>query len=167
MKLGIKNQKLGIKGFVLCLTISYILYPTSSLAGSLNKSLDTSASGMKAESERIKILTENIANSDTTGLNPDEDPYQRKTIFFQQVYDKNSGANVVKLRKIGVDNSEFKLVYQPSHPAADAEGYVKYPNVDKSLESMDLREAQRNYEANISAIEITRGMMDRSLDLMR
>lgn len=165
MKIIIKNTK--HKKFFLLVAVSCLLLPTSSNAGAFNQALETSASGMKAQSARIKVITENIANSDTTGLSPDQDPYRRKTVFFEQQPDKKTGANVVKIKKIGVDNSEFKTVYQPNHPAANADGYVKYPNVDKMLEAMDLREAQRNYEANVSAITITKGMMDRSLDLMR
>ncbi|HCR85238.1 MAG TPA: flagellar basal body rod protein FlgC [Alphaproteobacteria bacterium] len=177
MKSEISNQELKIRQLkscflfpVLCflLAISCFLFSASSLAGgSLKQALAVSASGMKAESERIKVITENIANSDTTGLSPTQEPYRRKTVFFNQIIDKKTGTKLVNVKRIGVDNSDFKIVYQPNHPAADEAGYVKYPNVDRMMESMDMREAQRNYEANITAIEITKGMMDRSLDLMR
>ncbi len=137
------------------------------LAGGLNSALETSASAMQAQSARIKVVTENIANSDTVGVNPEEEPYRRKTIFFEEKHDPKTGANLVKVKKIARDNSDFKLLYQPNHPAANADGYIKTPNVERSLESMDLREAQRSYEANVAAIENTKQMMDRTLDLMR
>lgn len=151
--------------YLLIIFISF--FSVNSFAGGLDSAIETSASGMRVQSERIKIVTENIANSDTTGINPNEDPYRRKTIFFEESKDDDANANLVKVKKIDKDNSEFKLVYQPNHPAANEEGYVKLPNVDKSLESMDLRDAQRSYEANISAIETTKQIMERTLDLMR
>jgi flagellar basal-body rod protein FlgC len=142
-------------------------FANNSFSGSLDSAMQTSASAMNAQSERIKVVTENIANTDTTGINPFEEPYRRKTIYFSQEKDKKTGAKLVQVKKIDRDKSDFKLVYQPEHPAANDEGYVRYPNVDRNLESMNLREAQRSYEANISAIEITKQMMDRSLDLMK
>ena len=139
----------------------------NSFAGSLDSALETSASAMKAQSARIKVVTENIANEDTIGTDPNQEPYRRKTIYFEQVKNPRTGANLVKVKRIGTDNSGFKLVYLPNHPAANADGYVRIPNVDKSLEAMDLRDAQRSYEANISAIETTKQIQERTLDLMR
>ncbi len=139
----------------------------SEAAGGLKKALTSSASAMKAQSERIRVITENIANSDTTGLTETEEPYRRKTVYFENVKDDETGANVVKVKKIARDDSEFKLIYRPDHPAANADGYVRFPNVDRNLENIDIREAQRSYEANVTAIEVTKQMMERSLDLMR
>ncbi len=147
--------------------LSLIFLPASSYAGGFDSAINTASSGMRAQSERIKLVTENIANADTTGINPNEEPYRRKTIFFEEVKDSKSNSNLVQVRKKGTDDSDFKMVYQPEHPAANEEGYVKYPNVDRTLETMDLRDAQRSYEANISVIENTKQMMDRTLDLMR
>lgn len=144
-----------------------LLAPQNSYSRGLEGALDVSASGMRAQSERIKVVTENIANSDTTGTDPNDEPYRRKTIFFEEQKEAKSGSSLVAVKKKGTDNSDFKLIYQPSHPAANEEGYVKYPNVDKNLESIDLRDAQRSYEANVSAIENTKQMMERTLDLMR
>lgn len=144
-----------------------IFFGINASAGSLKNSMNISAYGLKAQSKRMEIVAENIANSDTIGLSPDEDPYRRKVIFFENARDEDLGINTVKVRKIGHDNSDFKLVYKPDHPAANADGYIKLPNVEGSLESMDMREAQRVYEANISAIETTKNMMKRTLDLMR
>lgn len=148
-------------------TLLCLFLPFAANAGSLNNAINTSASALKAQSERTKVATENIANSDTTGINASEDPYRRKTISFKTEKDRKTGANLVKVRKIGVSNKPFKMEYMPSHPAANAEGYVKMPNVQNSLEQMDLRESQRSYEANISAIETSRTMNERALDLLR
>lgn len=153
--------------FKLILIFIILAYGEANAKDSLNKAMLTSASGMKVQSKRIEVLAENIANADTTGLTPADVPYRRKRIFFSQDIDDKSGANIVKVEKISNDNSTFKLVYQPSHPAADIDGYVKYPNVDKVLETIDLKEAQRSYEANVSAIQITRGMAERTLELLR
>jgi flagellar basal-body rod protein FlgC len=151
-----------------CLIIIILLaFPQHAQSRSLTNAIDTSASAMRVQSERIKIVTENIANSETTGLTADEEPYRRKNIFFENVQDKKTGANLLRVRKISESQAEFKKEYNPSHPAADEGGYVRMPNVDRTLESVDLRDAQRSYEANISAIETSRGMNDRALDLMR
>ncbi len=149
------------------LVLSVYFFATQSFAGSLDSALETAASGMRAQSERIKIVTENIANENTVGIDPNAEPYRRKTIFFEEAKDPKTNANIVKVKKIDTDKSEFKLMYEPNHPAANAEGYIKIPNVDKSLESMDMRDAQRSYEANVSSIEITKQIMERTLDLMR
>ncbi len=140
------------------LLISLLLLSSAedSYSRGLESAVDISASGMRAQSERIKVITENIANSDTTGIDPNDEPYRRKTIFFEEQKDERTGASLVKVKKVSRDNSDFKLIYQPNHPAANEEGYVKYPNVDRNLETMDLRDAQRSYEANISAIENTK-----------
>lgn len=145
----------------------FIFFASSVHAGSLKNAMKISSYGLKAQSKRMEVVAENIANSDTTGLSPNEEPYRRKIIFFENEYDDEQGINAVKVRKISRDNGDFKLIYRPDHPAANEEGYIKLPNVDRSLESMDMREAQRNYEANISVIETTKKMMDRTLDLMR
>ncbi|MDX1948927.1 MAG: flagellar basal body rod protein FlgC [Rickettsiales bacterium] len=147
--------------------LSILFFAENSFSAGLKNALDISASGMQAQAERVKIITENIANTDTTGISPNDTPYRRKIIVFQNVKDAKTKANLVKVRKIDTDKSDFKLVYMPEHPAANEEGYVKFPNVDKNLESIDLKEAQRAYEANITAIENTKQMIDRSLDLLR
>lgn len=151
----------------LLLGLIFILLPFSSAASSLKNAIDTSASALKAQSERTKVISENIANSETTGLTSEEDPYRRKVISFKTEKDRKTGANLVKVRKINTANEPFKMEYRPGHPAANAEGYVKMPNVTNSLESMDLRQAQRSYEANLSAIETSRNMNERALDLLR
>lgn len=133
----------------------------------LKASMYIAGSGMRAQNERLKVIAENIANAESTGMTPGAAPYQRKTIHFKNVLDKEIGANVVKVDKIGVDNSEFIKEYKPGHPAADEQGYILKPNVNTMIEAADMREAERTYEANLSVIETTKGMITRTLDLLR
>ena len=133
----------------------------------LTQSLQISASGMKAQSARMRVVSQNLANADSTGTRPGEEPYRRKTISFKNVLDKNIGAEVVKVAKTGEDQSDFKARYDPSHPAANPEGYVLMPNVNATMELMDMKEAQRTYEANLSAIETTKSMITQTISLLR
>lgn len=124
-------------------------------------------SAMRAQSVRMRVIAENIANADTTGQTPGADPYRRKTISFKNVLDRQMGVDKLQAGRIGTDNGEFNLKYDPSHPAADEKGYVKMPNVNNLIETMDMKEAQRSYEANLGVIEINRGMYQRTLELLR
>lgn len=127
-----------------------------------------SASGMHAQGDRLRVIAENIANADTAAAQPNEDPYRRKTILFKNVMDKELGAATVRADKIGEDRSTpFRLRFMPDHPGADENGYVKLPNINTLIEVMDMREAQRSYEANLGMIEIARSMLGRTLDLLR
>ena len=122
---------------------------------------------MNAQSERLKIISQNIANSDSAPTTPGGVPYQRKTITFKNVLDKVMGVEKVEVAKIGADKSDFVKKYEPSHPGADADGYVLYPNVNNMIEMADMREAKNAYQANISAIEIAKSMIQRTLELLR
>jgi len=127
-----------------------------------------SASGMHAQGDRLRVISENIANADTAAAAPGEEPYRRKTITFKNVMDKELGAEIVKTAKISEDRkTDFLLKFMPEHPGADANGYVRLPNINTLIETMDMREAQRSYEANLGMIEIAKGMMSRTLDLLR
>lgn len=127
-----------------------------------------SASGMHAQGDRMRVISQNIANADTAATAPGEDPYRRKTVLFKNMLDKELGMEVVKSAGIVEDaKSSFRLKFLPDHPGADENGYVKMPNVNTLIEVMDMREAQRSYEANLGMIEIARGMMGRTLDLLR
>ena len=127
-----------------------------------------SAHGMKAQGARIRVISENIANADTTGLTPGADPYRRQTISFKNELDREMGIRLVDVGDIGVDNdAQFGLEFNPDHPAADEEGYVKTSNVNTMIEMMDIREAQRSYEANLGLIEQSRAMITRTIDLLR
>ena len=133
----------------------------------MNAALNVAASGLRAQTARMKVIAENIANANSTAPNPDADPYQRKVSVFGQVLNRENGTTEVKMTKVQKDRSEFRLRYDPTHPGANAEGYVKMPNVNTLIESLDMREAQRAYEANLNVVESARAMMSRTLDLLR
>ena len=125
------------------------------------------ASGLEAQSMRMRVVSENMANAQSTGKTPGADPFARKTVSFAERLDRQLGAELVEVARYGVDNSAFPLRYDPSHPAADEKGYVKEPNVNPLVEMMDMREAQRSYEANLSAQQQARAMLQKTLDLLR
>ena len=133
----------------------------------LMESLMISAAGMRVQGERLRVISENIANVDSVSEVPGGDPYRRKTITFQNALDREMGVDLVKVKKVGLDPSEFTRKYDPSNPAADKSGYVKLPNVNSLIEMNDMREAQRSYEANLKVIEVARGMLTRTIDLIR
>lgn len=132
----------------------------------LVQSLHVSASGMKVQGDRMRVIAENIANAETTGQSAGSDPYRRKTISFKTVFDKEIGAEVVKIHKYGEDDSSFNARFMPGHPAANAEGYVLMPNVKSTMEVVDMRQAQRSYEANLSAVETSKRMLAKTLGLL-
>src|ERR1700730_14407013 len=127
------------------------------------KSLAIAASGLRAQAGRMRVISENIANADSTAQQPGGDPYRRKIPSFIAEVDRSLGANVVALGRIRPDQSDFRTRYEPGHPAADARGYVKYPNVDSLVELTDMRDAQRSYEANLNVIGATRRMIQSTL----
>jgi flagellar basal-body rod protein FlgC len=133
----------------------------------ITKALDISARGMDVQTTRLRVIAENLANQDTTGSDPRTDPYRRKVVTFGTEIDRALGTPLVKVRKIGVDNSELPRRYDPSHPAADAQGYVRLPNVNPFVEMMDMRSAQRDYNANLSVMQVARGMLSRAIELLK
>lgn len=133
----------------------------------LDRALRISTAGMQAQSTRLRVVAENLANRDSTGPSPGADPYRRKTVTFQNRMDRALGAPTVRVARIGTAAGEFPLRHDPSHPAADARGYVRTPNVDSLIETMDMREAQRSYAANLSVLEVTRGMLTRTIEALR
>lgn len=133
----------------------------------LYNAMAISSSGMKAQSMRMRVISENLANSETTADRPGADPYRRKTITFKEELDRTQGIDKLAVKDIKRDQSDFKLKYDPSHPAADKNGYVKLPNVNPLIETMDMREANRSYEANLSSIELSRGMLMKTIDMLR
>lgn len=137
------------------------------MSDDLFSAIRASSMGMKAQGARVRILTENVANADTTGQTPGSDPYRRQTISFKNQLNRELGIKEVMVSKIGEDMGDFELKYIPGHPAANAEGYVKMPNVKSLIEVMDIREAQRSYEANLGMIEQARSMIMRTIDLLR
>lgn len=138
------------------------------MSADIMNAMSISANGMRAQGTRIRVISENVANSETTGLTPGADPYTRQTISFKNELDREKGIRMVEVNDIGVDReSDYSLEYKPDHPAADGEGYVKMPNVNMMLELMDIREAQRSYEANLGIMEQSRAMISRTIDLLR
>ena len=133
----------------------------------LISSLKISAAGMKVQGTRLRVISENLANADSLPTGPGKSPYRRKNIQFQNVLNRELGLNLVKVKKIGVDKSEFNRRFDPGHPAADEKGYVQTPNVKTLIEVMDMREAQRSYEANLTAIRTARSMVRATIDLLR
>jgi len=134
----------------------------------LSSAIGISASGMRAQGDRLRVIAQNIANADTAANTPDSDPYRRKTVLFKNVLDKELGAEVVKTARIKEEQGDnFRLRFMPDHPGADENGYVRLPNINSLIESMDMREAQRSYEANLGMVEIARSMLNRTLDLLR
>ena len=131
------------------------------------KIMSIAASGMKAQSSRMRIIAENVANADSTGRTPDDDPYRRQMPTFESELDRARGVRTVRMSEITPDMSDFDMRYEPGHPAADADGYVKTPNVNTLIELMDMREAQRSFEANMNVMESSRAMLMRTIDLLR
>jgi flagellar basal-body rod protein FlgC len=130
------------------------------------KSLTIAASGLRAQAGRMRVISENVANADSTAQRPGGDPYRRKIPTFSAEVDRSLGANVVALGRIRTDPTDFRNKYEPGHPAADARGYVKYPNVNSLVEMTDMRDAQRSYEANLNVIGATRRMIQRTLAIL-
>ncbi|MCM2396107.1 flagellar basal body rod protein FlgC [Rhizobium sp. S95] len=133
----------------------------------LSASLKIAGSGLEAQSTRLRIVSENIANSRTTGDTPGADAYRRKIITFDSELDRASGTTLVHVKKLGVDRSDFVEEYDPDHPAADENGMVKLPNVNMLIEMADLREANRSYEANLQTIRQTRDLISATIDLLK
>ncbi len=129
-----------------------------------DQTMAVAASAMKAQQARMRIIAENIANSDSTGKTPGANPYRRQTPVFTSA--PIDGATGVKLAQVTPDMSDFTLEYDPTHPAADSSGYVKKPNINPLIETMDMREAQRAYEANLNVIETARDMVNKTLDIL-
>jgi flagellar basal-body rod protein FlgC len=133
----------------------------------LMKSIAIAAAGLRVQSGRMQVISENIANSDSTPTRAGGDPYRRQVATFQSEMDHALGARLVKLGPVRTDPSDFQVKNEPGHPAADANGNVKYPNVNPLIEMTDLRDAQRSYSANLNIIGATRAMLQRSLDILK
>jgi flagellar basal-body rod protein FlgC len=133
----------------------------------LRSIISVAASGMHAQGERLKVVAENVANANSMGKTPGEAPYQRKTISFAEMLDRESGASLVQVSDVGRDKTGFSLKYDPTHPAADEGGYVKVSNVNALIEMSNMREASRSYEANMNMFEAGRRMRNQILDLLK
>jgi len=132
----------------------------------INTGMQIAASGMKAQSGRLRVIAENLANADSTSDIAGGDPYQRQVPIFASFLNREMNVNLVELSDIQLDNSAFTVEFDPGHPAADNEGYIKLPNVNPLIEMMDLREAQRSYEANLGAMDLMRTMASATLRIL-
>ena len=133
----------------------------------LTRSMGIATFGLRAQAGRMRVISENIANADSTAPTSGGDPYRRKIPTFSSQLDRALDARTVALGKVATDTSDFRTRYEPSNPAADRAGYVKYPNVNPLIEMTDMREAQRSYEANLNIISATRRMIQRTLDILK
>ena len=133
----------------------------------LLKTLRISAAGMKAQGTRLRVIAENIANANSLAQGPGQDPYRRKIVTFKNELDRNIGVRTVAVDKIKTDRSEFEKRFDPNHPAADADGYVLIPNVNTLIEMMDMKEAQRSYEANLNVIKSSKAMLQGTIDILK
>ena len=131
------------------------------------RTLGIAASGLKAQSGRMRIIAENIANADSAPQAPGGDPYRRKVPTFANRFDRELGATVLEAGRVQRDQAPFRTKYDPGNPAADGKGEVRMPNVNAMIENMDMREAQRSYEANLNMVTATRRMISRTLDILK
>ena len=128
---------------------------------------DIAVSGMRAQAERLRLISENMANVDSLAETKGGEPYRRQVPVFKNYVDAANGAQMVKVEKVIKDNAPFEKKYEPNHPAADAQGYVSYPNVNPLIEMMDMKEAQRSYDANLNVMKTARDMNAKVLDLLK
>lgn len=133
----------------------------------LTLSKTIASSGMKAQAHRLRVISENLANADSLAKTPGGLPYRRKVVTFRNELDRDTGAELVKIGRVSRDRSQLERKYDPHHVAADANGYVLLPNVNPLVETMDMKEAQRTYEANLNVISVSKDMMTKTLDLIR
>lgn len=154
-------KTLFLRSFVILLTLHFSY---TCMADNLKQAVEIASYGSKFQSERLKIAAENMANEDSTGVTPGADPYRRKVIFAENRYDKKKKTHLIVTKKVDYDKSDFILKFDPYHPAADADGMVKYPNVTREIERADAAEAQRGYEANLSVIEVSNGLIQKTVD---
>jgi flagellar basal-body rod protein FlgC len=133
----------------------------------LDVAMRVASAGMKLQAARLRVVAENLANAESTARAPGGEPYRRKVLEVASRRDRETGALVATIRRWAVDRRELPLRYAPGHPAADAAGYVRFPNVNPLIELMDMHEAQRSYEANLNAMQMARTMLQRTMDILR
>jgi flagellar basal-body rod protein FlgC len=131
------------------------------------RSIQVAATGLKAQAGRMRVIAENLANANSTAQTPGGEPYRRRVPTFRATLDRELGATTVAMGQVQTDNSAFQRRHEPGHPAADENGYVQFPNVNTLVETTDMREAQRSYEANLNVIGTTRRIVQRTLDILR
>ncbi len=132
-----------------------------------NKTMGIAAAGLAAQNTRIRVIAENMANANSVANEPGGEPYRRQVVVFDNSFDRELEASLVEVDRVLEDRSAFGRRFDPNHPAADDQGYVLTPNVTGLVEMMDLRQAQRSYEANLRVIESARTMVSRTIELLR
>lgn len=137
------------------------------MADPMQVAIKVAASGLEAQSRRMLVVSENLANASSTGSTPGADPYTRKTVSFESTLDDVTGANLVHVDRVDLDRKPYRIEYDPGHPAADADGNVKLPNVDMLVELADMRESNRSYEANLQVVKQARSLISMTIDLLR
>lgn len=137
------------------------------MSGNLTVSADVAASGMRVQAERLKVIAQNMANADSVSTTPGGEPYRRQVVSFQNYIDQETGAQMVRVDKVVKDDSPFEKKYAPNHPAADTQGYISLPNVNPLIEMMDMKEAQRAYDANLNMVKTAREMNSSVLDILK
>lgn len=133
----------------------------------ISKALSISARGMDVQGTRLRVIAENLANQDTTGSTPGADAYRRKVIEFENRVDRAAGTDMVRVKRVAPSTGDLPLRFDPSHPAANAQGYVRVSNVNSFVEVMDMREAQRSYSANMNVLEASRSMLTRAIEMLK
>jgi flagellar basal-body rod protein FlgC len=133
----------------------------------LQASLKIASAGMEVQSTRLRVISENVANAEATGSTPGADPYTRKTISFDNEMDRASGIQVVRVKRIGLDDQPFRIELDPGNPAADEKGFVKLPNVNLLVELADMREANRSYEANLQVVKQSGDLTSMTIGLLK
>ena len=131
------------------------------------RTMRMSGSGMRVQGQRLRVIAQNIANANSLPQEPNENPYRRKVMTFKNEFDRATGLDTVRVKRVRPDMSDFGKRYEPNHPAADADGYVLTPNVNTIIELSDMREAQRSYEANMNVIKASKAMLNSAIELLR
>jgi flagellar basal-body rod protein FlgC len=129
--------------------------------------LKISAAAMTAQTTRLRVIAENLANAGSTANTPGADPYRRKLVTFRNMLDHETGGKLVKVDRVVPDASDFEIKFIPGHPAADANGYVRFPNVNPMIEMADLKDANRSYQANVDVIDVAKSMLSRAIGLLQ
>ncbi|MES2214799.1 MAG: flagellar basal body rod protein FlgC [Pseudomonadota bacterium] len=149
---------------VAILSTSFAAFATED---NLQKSMEIAVQGTSFQAQRMTIAAENLANESSTSMQPGGEPYRRKVIFAKNTYDRKLGARTVQVAKYDTSQTPFERKYDPNHPAADLNGYVLLPNVNRDIERADASEAQRSYEANLGVIEVSRSMIQKTIDAIK
>lgn len=138
-----------------------------SIIDPIKASMSIAGAGLEAQSQRLRVVSENIANAESTGQTSGSEPYRRRTVTFDSVMNRTEGVNLVRVKDYGFDNAPFRLEYEPGHQAADEKGYVKRPNVNMLVEMSDMRETNRSYEANLQIFKQARAMAAMTIDMLK